>query len=102
MMPTYSERQELARQFAIDIARMQHCLQTAAKQANVDDIVYAWADYSDAVCAGWLTLPENEDATPDERQTQEIVKSAYRESDIDTVRLIRQFVHARKDESPLH
>jgi hypothetical protein len=48
------------------------------------------------------TLPENENATPDERQTQEIVKSAYRESDIDTVRLIRQFVHARKDESPLH
>lgn len=48
------------------------------------------------------TLPENENATPDERQTQEIVKSAYRESDIDTVRLIRQFVHGRKDESPLH
>jgi len=31
-------------------------------------------------------------ATEDERQTSEIVKSAYRESDIDTVRLIRQFV----------
>jgi hypothetical protein len=52
---------------------------------------------------GSLTMAiEHENATPDERQTQEIVKSAYRESDIDTVRLIRQFVHARKDESPLH
>jgi len=36
------------------------------------------------------TLPAA--ATEDERQTSEIVKSAYRESDIDTVRLIRQFV----------
>ncbi|SAL63472.1 hypothetical protein AWB71_03641 [Caballeronia peredens] len=48
------------------------------------------------------TLPENANPSPDERQTQEIVKSAYRESDIDTVRLIRQFAHGRKDESPLH
>jgi hypothetical protein len=61
MMPTFRERQDLARQFATDIARMQHCLQTAGKRAEVDDIVYAWADYSDAVCAGWLTLPESED-----------------------------------------
>jgi hypothetical protein len=36
------------------------------------------------------TLPAG--VTEDERQTSEIVKSAYRESDIDTVRLIRQFV----------
>ncbi|MDE1184486.1 SRPBCC family protein [Paraburkholderia sp.] len=41
------------------------------------------------------TLPESAD--PDAHQTQEIVKSAYRESDIDTVRLIRQFVQAPKD-----
>ncbi|GAB5100320.1 SRPBCC family protein [Caballeronia sp. HLA56] len=48
------------------------------------------------------TLPENDDATPDDRQTKEIVKSAYRESDIDTVRLIRQYAHGRHDETPLH
>jgi hypothetical protein len=36
------------------------------------------------------TLPAA--VTEDDRQTSEIVKSAYRESDIDTVRLIREFV----------
>ncbi|SEA86943.1 SRPBCC family protein [Paraburkholderia sartisoli] len=36
------------------------------------------------------TLPAAD--TEDERTTSEIVKSAYRESDIDTVRLIRQYV----------
>jgi hypothetical protein len=36
------------------------------------------------------TLPTSD--TEDDRQTSEIVKSAYRESDIDTVRLIRQYV----------
>lgn len=35
------------------------------------------------------TLPAAD--TEDARQTNEIVKSAYRESDIDTVRLIRQY-----------
>lgn len=35
------------------------------------------------------TLPVAD--TEDARQTQEIVKSAYREADIDTVRLIRQY-----------
>jgi hypothetical protein len=48
------------------------------------------------------TLPEKTNPTPDELQTSEIVKSAYRESDIDTVRLIRQYAHGRKDEGPLH
>ncbi|HYD61694.1 MAG TPA: AbrB/MazE/SpoVT family DNA-binding domain-containing protein [Noviherbaspirillum sp.] len=62
MMPTYSERQDLAKQFAADVARMQRCLEAAGKQVDVDDIVYAWADYSDAVCAGWLMLPEDDDA----------------------------------------
>ncbi|MBC8752032.1 hypothetical protein OKW43_003965 [Paraburkholderia sp. WC7.3g] len=35
-------------------------------------------------------------------QTQEIVKSAYRENDIDTVRLIRQYVGAKQEPGPLH
>jgi hypothetical protein len=48
------------------------------------------------------TLPEKENPTPDEMQTSEIVKSAYRESDIDTVRLIRQYALGRTSEGPLH
>ncbi|MEM5295899.1 SRPBCC family protein [Burkholderia sp. JPY481] len=35
-------------------------------------------------------------------RTQEIVKSAYRENDIDTVRLIRQFVATKQEPGPLH
>jgi hypothetical protein len=35
-------------------------------------------------------------------QTQEIVKSAYRENDIDTVRLIRQYVAAKQEPGSLH
>lgn len=61
MMPTFSERQELAVRFAADVARMRRCLQAAGKPIEDDDIVHAWADYSDAVCAGWLMLPETDD-----------------------------------------
>jgi hypothetical protein len=46
------------------------------------------------------TLPESTD--PDAHQTQEIVKSAYRENDIDTVRLIRQFVQTKQEPGTLH
>jgi len=51
------------------------------------------------------TLPTADATAPnsDVRQTQEIVKSAYRESDIDTVRLIRQYVlGANPSDQPLH
>jgi Domain of unknown function (DUF1857) len=50
------------------------------------------------------TLPVADDpqASADALQTQEIVKSAYREADIDTVRLIRQFAHGSTLEGPLH
>ncbi|MXN75020.1 DUF1857 family protein [Burkholderia sp. 4701] len=40
--------------------------------------------------------------TEDARQTHEIVKEAYRTSDIDTVRLIREYAQGRKDPDPLH
>jgi hypothetical protein len=62
MIPTYGERQELARQFATDVACMRVCLQAAGRQAEDDDIVYAWADYSDAVRASWLMLPDTDEA----------------------------------------
>ena len=49
------------------------------------------------------SLPSaDENVDPDAHQTEEIVKSAYRESDIDTVRLIRQFVSARNTPDQLH
>jgi hypothetical protein len=46
------------------------------------------------------TLPEPTGS--DERQTLEIVKSAYREADIDTVRLIRQFASTGDLPDTLH
>ncbi len=60
-MPTFIERQDLAKQFADNVVRMRRCLHTAGKQVDDDDIVVAWAAYSDGLCAGWRILPENED-----------------------------------------
>lgn len=61
MFPTYSDRQRLATRFGGDVARMRACLQAAGKQVEDDDIVYAWADYGDGICASWVTLPASED-----------------------------------------
>jgi hypothetical protein len=60
MVPTRSERQDLAKQFANDVARMRQCLRADGKHAEDDDLVLAWADYSDSLCAGWLGLPAAE------------------------------------------
>ncbi|HTJ91628.1 MAG TPA: SRPBCC family protein [Pararobbsia sp.] len=46
------------------------------------------------------TLPEPSGS--DDRQTTEILKSAYREADIDTVRLIREFAHTGELPRKLH
>lgn len=46
------------------------------------------------------TLPTAD--TEDARQTTEIVKSAYREADIDTVRLIRKYVHDSSGSGAVH
>lgn len=45
-----------------------------------------------------LPTPDTEDA----RQTSEIVKSAYREADIDTVRLIREYARNPRQPEGLH
>ncbi|HWX13176.1 MAG TPA: SRPBCC family protein [Trinickia sp.] len=45
-----------------------------------------------------LPVPDTEDA----RQTSEIVKSAYRETDIDTVRLIRHYARNSQEPGALH
>jgi len=62
MMPTLRERKDLAMQFPDDVARMKRCLKAAGKQVEDDDVVYAWSDYSDTVCAEWLSLCEGDDA----------------------------------------
>lgn len=46
------------------------------------------------------TLPAPD--TEDDRQTSEIVKSAYREADIDTVRLIREYARQPAQRDALH
>ncbi|MGN6316005.1 SRPBCC family protein [Trinickia sp.] len=46
------------------------------------------------------TLPAPD--TEDDRQTSEIVKSAYREADIDTVRLIREYARRPAQRDALH
>lgn len=60
MMPTYSERQGLALQFSEAVGRMRQCLSMVGMQVDDDDIVYAWADYSDSLCAQWIALPESD------------------------------------------
>jgi hypothetical protein len=62
MMPTFKERQRLASDFAAHVARMQRCLQSAGRCVSDDEIVRAWVEYSDAVCAGWLMPPDDDSA----------------------------------------
>lgn len=51
-IPTFTERQDLAQRFAGDVTRMRRCLEATGKQVEDDDIIYAWSDYSDGLCAG--------------------------------------------------
>ncbi len=59
-MPTFRERQELAKQFSSDVARMQRCLETAGFHSTIDQVVRARADYSDSLCATWLASPDDD------------------------------------------
>ena len=61
MKPTFQERKELRSQFANDVDRMLLCLQATAVTATDDEVVQAWAEYSDDNRAGWLTLPESDE-----------------------------------------
>lgn len=40
---------------------MRRCLQETGKLVEDDDLVYAWANYSDSVCASWLRLPDSDE-----------------------------------------
>lgn len=61
MIPSFGEQKELAEQFRDHVARMHSCLLAAGKHVVEEDIVYAWTDYSDGLCAGWLTPPDDDD-----------------------------------------
>ncbi len=58
MTPTFFERQQLAKEFYLDVERMRQCLEAAGHNVKVDRVVWAWADYSSDVCATWLSLPD--------------------------------------------
>lgn len=55
-----SERRDLCKQFPEDVARMRTCLNALGLQATDDDVVIAWRNYSDRVCACWLALPQDD------------------------------------------
>ncbi|WP_175892903.1 hypothetical protein [Burkholderia cepacia] len=55
-----SERVEIAQEFPEHLARMRACLQQADCYASDNNITLAWARYSDSLCAGWLSLPNND------------------------------------------
>ncbi len=48
---------KIAEQFPEDLERMKVCLGKAGKMASDRDIALAWARYSGGLCAGWLSLP---------------------------------------------
>lgn len=60
MKPTFRERQELKKEFAKEVDRMLGRARDAGFTVTDDEAVLAWAMYSDDLCAGWLSLPEND------------------------------------------
>lgn len=40
---------------------MQRCLHDAKRDADRDEVFQAWSDYSETLCAGWMTLPDNDE-----------------------------------------
>ncbi|EPX94595.1 MULTISPECIES: hypothetical protein [Ralstonia] len=62
MKPTLQERQELKKLFTNDVDRMLLCLKRTGVAITDDEVVQAWAEYSDANHADWLGLPESDEA----------------------------------------
>lgn len=54
------ERIALATEFAADVKRLFKCAASEGLEATDDDVVRAWCDYSETICAGWLTPPEDD------------------------------------------
>lgn len=55
-MATPLERQDLAKQFKDTVLKLEHFLEKAGYPANQDEIVRAWATYSESMCATWLDV----------------------------------------------
>lgn len=50
------------RDYPEDVQRMVGCLHALGMQANPLNVAWAWANYSDEMCASWLLLPLPDDA----------------------------------------
>ncbi|WP_218642942.1 hypothetical protein [Ralstonia pickettii] len=61
MKPTLQEHQKLKKLFASDVGRMLFCLKRIGVAITDDEVVQAWAEYSDANHADWLGLPESDE-----------------------------------------
>lgn len=53
-----SEGRSFSDQFNIDVERMLCCVRDAGYSLAEDDLVAAWTNYSESLCATWLVLPE--------------------------------------------
>ena len=60
-MTTRSELVELSTEYRGDVQQMQRCLMDAGYEATDDELVLAWSLYSKSLCAGWLSLPKDQD-----------------------------------------
>lgn len=61
MKPTLQECQKLKMLFTSDIDRMLLCLTGTGVATTDDEVVQAWARYSDENHADWLGLPESDE-----------------------------------------
>ena len=61
MVRSLIERRKLAEEFPDAVERMKNCLRAEGRAGTDDDVVWAWSDYSDDLCAGWLGLPDSDD-----------------------------------------
>ena len=55
------KRRSFAVQLKIDVERMVRCAHDAGHNVTEKDLVSAWTDYSDSLCATWMMLPEESD-----------------------------------------
>ncbi|SIT46536.1 conserved hypothetical protein [Paraburkholderia ribeironis] len=60
-MLTLSELAKIGEEFPKEIERMTRCLKDAGRVALESEVAFAWARYSDSVCAKWLSLPADDE-----------------------------------------
>lgn len=57
-----SELDRVITEYARQIARMRGCLSRSGRNCSDREIAFAWASYSDSICASWLVPPDDDDA----------------------------------------